>query len=60
MLTPGLMAMMRQQGGWRENNVLDNLASYSYRPAKGYRIIRFTDNKGRSCEYSLKEKRWTN
>ena len=59
-LSAGLMGRIREQGGWRENNVLDNLKSYSYRPENGYRVIRFTDNNGRSCEYSLKLGRWTN
>lgn len=57
-LKPKFMGLIREQGGWRENNVLDNLKSYSYSYAKGYRIITFTDNNGRSCDYSLAQSRW--
>lgn len=58
-LTAGLMAKMRSSAGYREHSILDNLSSYSYK-AGNSRVIRFTDNKGKSCEYSLKEGRWTN
>ena len=59
-LTSGLMSKMRSSAGYREHSILDNLARYEYRPEKGNRIIRFTDNKGKSCEYSLAQERWTN
>lgn len=59
-LTAGLMSKMRASAGYREHSILDNLTRYEYRPENGYRVIRFTDNKGKSCEYSLKLERWTN
>lgn len=59
-LTAGLMAKMRSSAGYREHSILDNLSSYSYRHDNGNRVIRFTDNRGKSCEYSLKKGGWTN
>lgn len=59
-LTAGLMAKMRNSAGYREHSILDNLKRYEYRPENGYRVIRFFDNNGKSCEYSLKLERWTN
>ena len=59
-LTAGLMAKMRQSAGYREHSILDNMARYEYRPENGYRVLRFTDKKGKSCEYSLALGRWTN
>ena len=57
---PNLMAKMRNSAGYREHSILDNLEKYEYRPENGYRVLRFTDHKGKSCEYSLALGRWTN
>ena len=59
-INAGLMGLMREQGGYRENAILDNLNHTQYRNENGYRVIRFTDKKGNSAEYSLKLRRWTN
>lgn len=59
-LTAGLMAKMRSSAGYREHSILDNMDRYEYRPENGYRVLRFMDKNGKSCEYSLKLGRWTN
>ena len=59
-ISTDLMATMRSKAGYREHSILDNLDRTIYHPENGYRIVRFTDKKGNSAEYSLKLNRWTN
>lgn len=43
---------LEKMAGYREREILNNLATWAYNFNDGYSIYRFTDKNGSSCEYS--------
>lgn len=53
------LAELNARGGYRERDILKNIAAVEYRDENGYKITRIISAAGTACEYCKKYRTFT-